>query len=351
MIYENCTLPVLNGGYATFRDCTIQPGTCLGTDFKFYGCTFKSADGGTMTLKFGGAVNATRIFDNCKFEGKMTTDHFFKSAVFKNCEFDDFSMIVPVDGASILEALYFEKCTINSTASQFMNVGPWTSSVGYLNCVYKDCDITLKGTPVAMTGKTTAGSQIVFDTCTLNKTIDTSDLIKVINRNATKKNGLITESGKSYYYINDVKQTGWQMVEGKTCNFGTDGVFIKEIVEDKPEQQPEQEPEQQPEKKNGFVSEDGKTYYYVDDVKQLGWKQVEKVWYYFGADGAMVMNKWVSYKGAWYYFGEDGVMVTNKWVLYSSKWYYFNASGMMVTGKQTINGKTYNFSSSGAWIN
>ena len=31
-------------------------------------------------------------------------------------------------------------------------------------------------------------------------------------------------------------------------------------------------------------------------------------------------------------------------------WYYLNSSGAMVTGSQTIDGKVYNFASSGEWI-
>ena len=33
-------------------------------------------------------------------------------------------------------------------------------------------------------------------------------------------NGLITENGYTYYYVNGVKQTGFQVIDGKTYFFG-----------------------------------------------------------------------------------------------------------------------------------
>ena len=32
--------------------------------------------------------------------------------------------------------------------------------------------------------------------------------------NAEEKNGLITENGEKYYYVNGVKQTGFQTIDG-----------------------------------------------------------------------------------------------------------------------------------------
>ena len=39
------------------------------------------------------------------------------------------------------------------------------------------------------------------------------------------------------------------------------------------------------------------------------------------------------------------------WLKDDGKWYYFEDSGAMVTGSRTINGKTYNFNSSGVCLN
>ena len=38
------------------------------------------------------------------------------------------------------------------------------------------------------------------------------------------------------------------------------------------------------------------------------------------------------------------------WIKVGENWYYLNSSGAMVTGSQTIDGKVYNFASSGEWI-
>ena len=39
------------------------------------------------------------------------------------------------------------------------------------------------------------------------------------------------------------------------------------------------------------------------------------------------------------------------WVWYGGKWYYTDSSGVMVTGSRKIDGKTYNFDSSGVCLN
>ncbi len=579
--YEGCTFTNFAGKNAVFRNCTIQPTGYMNDKLYFYDCTFKALDDREkIILNLNAPRDAKRVFDNCKFEGKVTigTENFH-TGTFTNCDFDDVNFEVAVDSKE--GKILFDNCTINSSAENIIHTGPFAYSTDYMNIEFKDCDITHTGANIiGFVSLPSKNSQILFDHCTINKTsgalvkwltnytraqnidkisVDVIFKNSTVNKSleidrevpetyarvqfvgdgagqgeVTKKNGILTENGKIYYYINDVKQTGWQTVSGKKYyfgsdyaaktglqtisnkkyyfntsgvmltgwqtisskkyyfgtdgamltgwqtisskkyyfgtdgamltgwqtidskkyylgtdgvmvtgtvtidskkyEFGTDGVFIKEIVEEDPGKEPEKDPEQS-EKKNGFVEEDGKTYYYVDDVKQLGWKQLEDAWYYFGSDGVMATKKWVSYKsdwyyfnadgtmatkkwvaykgdwyyfgadgimatdkwvaygGDWYYFGADGIMVTEKWVAYSgdwyyfgadgimatnkwvaygkgwyyfgkdgvmltskwlqykNDWYYFNASGAMVTGKQTINGKIYNFNSSGIWIN
>ncbi len=167
------------------------------------------------------------------------------------------------------------------------------------------------------------------------------------------KTGWQVIDGKKYYYTADgVMQIGWKKIDSIWYYFGLDGAMtINKWVSyggdwyyfDKNGAMTT----------NKWVSYKGDWYYFgANGVMATNkWVSYKGDWYYFGADGAMTTNKWVSYKGDWYYFGEDGAMLTSKWLSYKSKWYYFNSAGIMVTGKQTINGKTYNFNSSGVWIN
>ena len=71
---------------------------------------------------------------------------------------------------------------------------------------------------------------------------------------------------------------------------------------------------------------------------------------YMNGSGKMVRNGWAKDSKGWCWCGADGYMVSSKWVKDGGSWYYLKADGHMATGTQTINGKTYNFNSSGKWI-
>lgn len=168
-------------------------------------------------------------------------------------------------------------------------------------------------------------------------------------------------------------------------------VDVAETIEEKetPENS-EGETPQAPEEilKEGFVEEDGETFYYISGAKQFGWKKIENVWYYFGTNGKMIKG-WLKVGSVWYYFNQEGIMQTglqkinavtyffensgamyNKtgwkyqdgkwyyftssgaalfgWKSYNYQWYYMNSDGVMVTGVQKINGKIYCFAGNGA---
>ncbi|MBQ9229102.1 MAG: CHAP domain-containing protein [Eubacterium sp.] len=122
--------------------------------------------------------------------------------------------------------------------------------------------------------------------------------------------------------------------------------------------------------KNGWQKENGKWYYYKSNAKQTGWQKVSGKWYYLNASGVMLAG-WQKLSGKWYYLSASGAMVTG-WHKISGKWYYFNTGGDMKTGwlkdggswyylessgamlastTQTINGKRYQFNSSGVCTN
>lgn len=96
----------------------------------------------------------------------------------------------------------------------------------------------------------------------------------------------------------------------------------------------------EPEKKNGWITEDGNKYYYVDDVKLTGMQNIGKYWYYLGKKGAM-QTGWVTLDGDKYYFDlSSGKRKHGKEVIDGST-YYFDDDGKMVRGWITVNGKKF----------
>ena len=103
----------------------------------------------------------------------------------------------------------------------------------------------------------------------------------------------------------------------------------------------------------------GTWYYYKNSTKQTGWQKINDTWYYLDASGKMLTD-WQKVNGKWYYLETSGSIwyyldptngdMKTGWIKVGENWYYLNSSGAMVTGSQTIDGKVYNFASSGEWI-
>ena len=115
-------------------------------------------------------------------------------------------------------------------------------------------------------------------------------------------------SGTWYYYKNSNKQTGWQSINGK--------------------------------------------WYYLETSGSMstGWKYVRGRWYYLDKTNGDMKTGWYKDGSTWYYLDPTNGDMKTGWIKVGEKWYYLNSSGAMVTGSQTIDGKVYNFASSGEWI-
>ncbi|SFB19713.1 MULTISPECIES: Ig-like domain-containing protein [unclassified Bacillus (in: firmicutes)] len=160
------------------------------------------------------------------------------------------------------------------------------------------------------------------------------------------KQGWISENGKRYYYESGVKKTGWLSDGGKRYYLDDSGAM-----------------------KTGWLSFGGK-WYYLDGsgAMKTGWLSSGGKWYYLDSSGAMktgwllsggkwyyldgsgvMKTGWLSSGGKWYYLDGSGVMKTG-WLLSGGKWYYLDGSGAMKTGWVYINGKRYYFNGSGVWV-
>lgn len=94
---------------------------------------------------------------------------------------------------------------------------------------------------------------------------------------------------------------------------------------------------------------DGKVGYAASSgaITQVGVKENGKL-VLRNAQGTPLTG-WQKIGGAWFYGDEDGVAHTG-WLQLGSTWYWMDANGVMATGTRTIDGKSYSFSSSGAWV-
>ena len=154
--------------------------------------------------------------------------------------------------------------------------------------------------------------------------------------------------GTWYYYKNSTKQTGWQKINDTWYYLDASGKML-----------------------TGWQKIND-TWYYLDVSGKMltDWQKVNEKWYYLESSGSMATG-WKYVRGRWYYLdNKNGDMKTGwykdgstwyylyptngdmktGWIKVGENWYYLNSSGAMVTGSQTIDGKVYNFASSGEWI-
>ncbi|MFV0529122.1 MAG: hypothetical protein ACK5MN_10440 [Lachnospiraceae bacterium] len=137
---------------------------------------------------------------------------------------------------------------------------------------------------------------------------------------AAVKNGWKTESGKVYYYKNNVKLTGFQTISGKKYYFSKASATKGQML-------------------TGFQTISGKKYYFSKASKTqgqmlTGFQTISSKKYYFAKSSAT-----------------QGQMLTGFQTISGKKYYFSKASktqGQMLTGLQTISGKKYYFSKASA---
>ncbi|MBO4338844.1 MAG: hypothetical protein J5877_02845 [Clostridia bacterium] len=155
-----------------------------------------------------------------------------------------------------------------------------------------------------------------------------STSVKNFTFQGSEKNGFITVDGKTYYYLNGVMQKGLKTIDGKKYYFGSDGVmYVKRLI-----------------------SVSGKKYYMGADGAAYTKKliSVNGKKYYMGSDGVAYTNKLISVNGKKYYMGKDGAAYTSKLISVDGKKYYMGKDGVAYTSKlASIDGKKYYFGKDG----
>ena len=145
----------------------------------------------------------------------------------------------------------------------------------------------------------------------------------------TSSAGFVTENGKTYYYKDGKKITGLQYINGKAYYFGTDGVM----------------------QKSKWVQADGNWYYLNDYGAGVVkcWRLKDGKYVYLGADGKMQTSCWVKDYDNWYYVKPDGTRYESSWAKIGGVWYWFGGSGKMAESQWLkLDGNWYYFTGSGA---
>lgn len=104
--------------------------------------------------------------------------------------------------------------------------------------------------------------------------------------------------------------------------------------------------------KKGWVTEGGKTYYYVNNKKTAGWKKISGKYYYFNRkDGSLYKSTLLRFStGNYCYVNKNGARVSKKWITWKKNRYYINSKGYAVKGWKKIGGKYYCFDSKTAYM-
>ena len=155
------------------------------------------------------------------------------------------------------------------------------------------------------------------------------------------KNGWVTENGSKYYYVDDKYVTGKQSIEGKNYFFSEIGVLQTGWI---PSGSSKMYAGTDGVLVNGIQTISGKKYYFSENVMKTGIRKVSGSLYYFNKDGsAITKTGWVKCPDKYNrYFYSGGKMATGVKKI-SKKLYFFNTGSGTLKGKGffNYNGKTY----------
>ena len=141
--------------------------------------------------------------------------------------------------------------------------------------------------------------------------------------------------GKEYYFdANGYMVTTESVIDNAICKFAEDGSLISRESLDT---------------YSGFVTISGKTYFYENGKRATGWKNIEGNWYYFVPSAGVMQHSNKTIDGIYYKFNADGTLAGGVWKTTKGESKYYVA-GHFVTGLYEINGKNYYFNKNGVLL-
>lgn len=150
---------------------------------------------------------------------------------------------------------------------------------------------------------------------------------------------------KTEYYVNNAKVTGEQMVDGKMYNFGSDGTLKTGIFTG--EDGLIYGYDNYGNAYNGFLTRDGKKYYFNNGIAYTKPTAINGKMYNFSSEGTFVVG-WSQADGKKMYYNEFGYPVVGIVDIDGHKYYFID--GVMQTGAFTYNNNNYLLNDDGTMV-
>lgn len=159
------------------------------------------------------------------------------------------------------------------------------------------------------------------------------------SKGAMVKNKWVEVKEETWYFFDAEGKAlvnKWKSSSGKKYRLGSDGIMLLGL--------------QKVGKKtyyfNPSTTQEGGVNYPIG-CRRTGSFQISGSWYYFQADGVMLVSSWKKLSNKWYYYQEDGTRKTG-WLTLDDKRYYFKSNGVMAVNEtMVIGGKTWTFDDDG----
>ena len=150
-------------------------------------------------------------------------------------------------------------------------------------------------------------------------------LVLFVYSNVYAEDGWITENGNTYYYENNIKVSGFKEIDGKLYFFSR----VNNVL------------------KKGWQNDNtGKWYQNNEGEVVKGIQSVEGKTYYFN-DKGFLTNGFVTVDGKIYFFSRATNQLKTGWQNDNTGKWYQNENGELVIGLQEIDGKKYYFNEKG----
>lgn len=164
--------------------------------------------------------------------------------------------------------------------------------------------LTESTTPTVPTSPTMPSAPQKATAATTNNTTNKST--------SSSKNGLIKENGKTYYYKNGKKQTGWQTINGKKYYFSTKDNAMLTGVQKIGSKYYLLDSKTGALKNTytGLYKQGSNTYYFKSGNIQTGWQNMKEGRRYFSVNSGKMLTGLQKIGGDDYYFNSNGILQT-----------------------------------------